>query len=233
MSVAAGAGQVAAQLREQSARLSAAAVAAGAVTCEARDGAGGHSEVSVTATGRGEVTGIYVGPRAMRSGVAALTATLARLLNQAVRAARERAAQIMLEAVDPGLRAALAEDTSPPGGAAERFAAQLAGRVVSAGSPDGEVTVTASGASEILAVQIAATALSGSRSAGLAGQITTAANGALAEARRLQQRMLDLLHDDEATAAAVLDVRVATFDRRMDELLDQLDQADRRISDLE
>jgi DNA-binding protein YbaB len=233
MPAAAGASDVAAQLREQSARLSAAAMAAGAVTCDAKVGAGGHGEVSVTATGRGEVTRVYVGPRAMRSGPAALAATLCRLLNRAVQGARERAAHVTLDAVDPSLRAALRADTSPPGDAVARFAAQLAGQAVSSHSPDGKVTVTASGTGEILAVQFSAAARDGSDSTGLAEQVTAAASGALDAARNLQQQLMAGQRDNEATIAAALDSRLAAFNGRMDELLDQLDRADRRISDLE
>ncbi len=233
VSAEADAGEMAAQLREQSSRLSAAVMAAGAVTWEVKAGAGGHSEVSVTATGRGEVTRVYVGPRAMRSGPAALAATLSRLLNEAVRAARERAAQVMLDAADPSLRAALCEDLSAPGDAAERLAAQLAGQVVGTRSPDGKVTVTASGAGEILAVQFSAAAVGGFDNARLAEQVTAAANGVLDAARHLQEQPIAGQRDDEAAMAAALDARLAAFNSRMDELLDELDQADRRISDLE
>ena len=208
-------------------------MAAGAVTWEVKAGAGGHSEVSVTATGRGEVTRVYVGPRAMRSGPAALAATLSRLLNEAVRAARERAAQVMLDAADPSLRAALCEDLSAPGDAAERLAAQLAGQVVGTRSPDGKVTVTASGTGEILAVQFSAAAVGGFDNARLAEQVTAAANGVLDAARHLQEQLIAGQRDDEAAMAAALDARLAAFNSRIDELLDELDQADRRISDLE
>jgi DNA-binding protein YbaB len=169
----------------------------------------------------------------MRSGSAALSATLSGLLNQAVRAAREQARRAMRDAVDPGLRAALSEDLSPPGDTAARFASQLTGRAVSAGSPDGKVTVAANGIGEITSVQFAVTALDGFDNLSLGEQVAAAASGALDAARSLQQRLLAGQYGDEAAVAAVLDARLAGFSRRMDELLDQLTQADRRISDLQ
>ena len=232
MSPAAEAAHIAARLREQSARLSAAAAAAGAASYEAKAAAGGHGEVAVTANGRGEITRIHIGQGAMRSGSGAIEAALPRAVNEAVRGARERAAQAMLAAVDPGLRDTLGEGTSAPADAVERFATRLAGEAVSATSPDGKVTVSASGAGEVLTVRFAAGALAGADNASLAEQVTTAVGGALDDARRLQQRLLDVLHDDEETMAAMLDSRLAAFGRQMEELRGQLDQAGRRISGL-
>jgi DNA-binding protein YbaB len=227
------AAQVAAQLREQSARLSAAAAASAAVSYEAKAAAGGHGEMAVTADGRGEVTRIRIGAGAIRSGAGVLEATLPRLVNEAVCGAQARATQAMLDAVEPGLRASVAEGASATSDAAEQLAARIAGETVGATSPDGKVTVSASGAGEIQTVRFAAGALAAADNVTLGEQVAAAVGAALGEARRRQQRQLDALHDDEETMTAVLDARLAVFDRRMEELRGQLEQADRRISDLE
>jgi DNA-binding protein YbaB len=232
MSAAADAGQVAARLREQAARLTAAVAAGRGISYEASTQAGGPSEIAVTVTGLGQVSRVYVGPRAMRSGPDALAPALSRVLNEAVRGARERAAEAVHDAVEPGLQAVLREPASPPEAAAERIAA-LTGETASASSPDEKVTVTASGAGENVRVRFATTALRGFDNVTLGEQIAMAANAALDAARRGQQDVLDSLRDDEKHAAAVLDARMAAYGRRMDGLLDELDQAERRIDGMQ
>src|SRR5579872_3957022 len=98
----AGAAEMAARLREQAARLTAAAAAAAHASCEASSNPGRPSEVSVTATGAGRVTKVYIGPQAMRSGAATLAPTLTRLLTEALTGARRSAAETVAEAAGTG-----------------------------------------------------------------------------------------------------------------------------------
>ncbi|HLX48257.1 MAG TPA: YbaB/EbfC family nucleoid-associated protein [Streptosporangiaceae bacterium] len=218
--------EVAAGLRDKSARLTAAAATAATVSHAASSDAGQPSEVSVTATGSGQVSKIYVGPKAMHSGAPELAGTLSRLVNEAVHGARQRAGEALqaalVEAGEPDLATALRGAMS----SAEQLATQLAGRTVSASSPGRKVTVTANGAEEITGIEFGATALRGYDNVSLAAEIAAAVNGAFEAARRLQDTVTS-----EAPAASapdlaeVLHERVSAFHRQMDEL-------DRRLGEV-
>lgn len=227
---AAEAGLVAGRLREQAARLNAAAAAAGRTSYQARAETGRAGEVTVTVTGTGQVSQIYVGPGAMRSGHDVLAAALCRLVNEAVPGARQRATEAMEDALDPSLRAVVQGAAAPPEEAG-RCTARLAGQTVSASSPGGKVTVTADGTGEIRTLKFAATALRGDDNLGLAREVIAAVNGALDGARHLQERLAGSLTENAQGAAAMLEARSGEFGRRMDDLLGQLDQAERRIGE--
>lgn len=217
--------EVAAGLRDKSARLAAAAATAATVSYEASSDAGRPSEVSVAATGSGQVSNIYVGPKAMHSGSSELAGTLSRLVNEAVHGARQRAGEALqaalTEAGEPDLATALRGAMSSAG----QLATQLAERTVSASSPSRKVTVTANGAEEITAIEFGATALRGDDNVNLAGEIAAAVNAAFEAARRLQDAVTK-----EAPAASAPDLaevlhdRVSAFHRQMDELDRRLDE---------
>jgi DNA-binding protein YbaB len=224
----AGAAEVAARLREQAARLTAVAGAAAQASHKVSSDPGKPGEVSVTATGAGRITRVYVGPHAMRSGAAALAPALARLMNEAIDGARRGAAQAVDEAAGPELRARAAAD-----GESGRLAHELAAEEFSAPSPNRNVTVTATGAGQITKVTFGATALRGYDNLTLGEQIAAAANAALAAAAEREQRRLGSAVEAERAATGELDARVAAFGRRMDDLLGQLDATGQRISGLE
>jgi DNA-binding protein YbaB len=223
----AGAAAVAAQLREQAARLAAAAATAARASHEASSDKGKPGEVSVTATGDGRLARVYVGPHAMRSGAATLAPALARLMNEAIEGARHGAAQALDEAAGPDLA------RPPSGGEPGRLAQELAAEEFSAPSPNRNVTVTATGAGQITEVTFGATALRGYDNLTLGEQIAAAANAALAAAAQRAQRRLGSDAAAERAAQGELDARVAAFGHRMDDLLGQLDATGRRISGLE
>jgi DNA-binding protein YbaB len=238
---AAEATQIAASLWERSARLTAAATAAGAVSCEASSGRGRPSEVSVTAAGTGRVSKIYVGPQAMHSGPAGLADTLSRLVNEAVSGAKQRAAKAIQEALteagEPSLATALQEAVSSPDAATARFAAELAAQTVSASSPGRKVTATASGTGEITRIEFGSTALRGDDNVSLAAEIAAAVNGAFEAAGRLQQPPTGAPSAGSAPAAEadlaeVLDAQVSVFNRQMDELSHRLDEVTKSLPDL-
>ncbi|HEU5156904.1 MAG TPA: YbaB/EbfC family nucleoid-associated protein [Streptosporangiaceae bacterium] len=86
-------------------------------TGESADG-----EVRVTVDGRPRVREVYVSARAVRSGPGPLGAAITEAANEAVRAAREGAAETLLDGLDPAMRAAvedgltaLTEPTPPTG----------------------------------------------------------------------------------------------------------------------
>ncbi|HEY2578229.1 MAG TPA: YbaB/EbfC family nucleoid-associated protein [Streptosporangiaceae bacterium] len=236
VSASAEGAEVAAGLRERSARLTAAATAGGAVSYEASSDAGRHSEVSVTATGTGQVSRIYVGPQAMHSSPSGLAGTLSRLVNEAVRGARERAVAALQEALaeagEPGLVTALQETMS----LAEEVAEQLAEQSVSASSPGRKVTVTANGAGEVTGIEFGTTALRGDDNVSLAGEITAAVNEAFDAVHRLQDTVTGTPSAGSAPAGGaeltdVLHERVSAFNRQMDELDHRLDEVAKELAD--
>lgn len=228
---AAGSNQTTARLRERSARLTAAAAAAGEISYRASIDAGGPGEIAVTATGLGRVSKIQVGPQAMAAGPKALGPALTRLLNEAIARAREQAAESLAERAEPGVRAALLE-----GGATPEAAEKLAGESFSASSPEEKVTVTATGTGEITQVKIAPAALgtTGGASGGtsdLAEQIATAANGAIDAAQHRQRELSGSLRPGEQDLDKALDAQLAEFNQQMDKLLGRIDQAARPAPD--
>lgn len=223
-----GAAAMAAQLREQAARLAGAAAAAAQASHEASSDKGKPGEVSVTATGDGRITRVYVGPHAMRAGAAALAPALARLMNEAIDGARRGAARAVDEAAGPQLRAGVPSDDETG-----QLAQDLAAGEFSTTSPDQNVTVTATGAGQITKVTFGTTALRGYDNLTLGVQIAAAANAALAAAAERRQRRLGSAVQAERAVTGELDARVAAFGHRMDDLLGQLDATGRRISGLE
>lgn len=228
--------EVAAALRDKSARLAAAAATAGTVSYDASSDAGRPSEVSVTAMGSGQVSKIYVGPKAMHSGPPELAGTLSRLVNEAVHGARQRAGQTLhqalAEAGESGLATALREAIS----SADQVAAQLAGQTVSASSPGQQVTVTATGAGEITQVEFGATALRGDDNVKLAGEIAAAVNGAFEAARRLQDAVTTAGPAKPAPAGApdlaqALHDQVSAFNRQLDALDHRLDEVSTSLAE--
>lgn len=219
---AAGPDQSAARLRERSAKLTAAAAAAGEISYRASTGAG-PGEIAVTATGLGRVSKIHVGPQAMQSGAKALGPALTRLLNEAVTRAREQAAQALNERAEHGVRTALLESGGTP-----EAAQKLAGESFSASSPDEKVTVTATGTAEFTRVKFDAAALRAGDGSGLAEQITAAANGATDAAQRRQRELSGSLRAGEQDLDKALDAQLAAFNQQMDELLGRIDQAGQR-----
>jgi DNA-binding protein YbaB len=222
---AAGTTETAERLRAQSARLSAAANAAAEVSYRASADAGQPGELAVTATGLGRVAAIQLGPKAVGAGAQALGPALSRLLNEAIAGAKDKAAQA--QAAEPSLRAALLDSGCSPD-----TAEQLTAKTVNASSPGEQVTVTASGTGEITEVRFAATALKGDDHSTLAEQITTAANGAIDAAQQLQRELSGSARPGEQELDKALDAQLSDFNRQMDELLNRLDQAGKRIADL-
>jgi DNA-binding protein YbaB len=217
----AGSNTTTARLRERSARLTAAATAAGEVSYRAGTEAGGPDGIAVTATGLGRVSRIQVGPRAMAGDPKSLGPALARLLTEAITGAREKAAQALDGRAEPGLREALECGATP------EIAEKLAGETFTASSPDEQVTVTARGTGEITGVRFAAGALRTGDGAGLAEQITAAANGAIDAAQRRQRELSGSLRAGEQDLDAALDAQLAEFNHQMDALLGRLGQAGR------
>jgi DNA-binding protein YbaB len=222
---AAGATDTTERLRAQSARLSAAANAAAEVSYRASAEAGQPGELAVIATGLGRVAAIQFGPQATGVGAQALGAALSRLLNEAIAGAKDKAAQA--QAAEPSLRAALLDSGCSPD-----TAEQLAAKTVSASSPGEQVTVAASGIGEITEVRFAATALNGDGHCVLAEQITAAANGAIDAAQQLQRELSGSARPGEQELDKALDAQLSDFNQQMDELLKRLDQAGKRIADL-
>jgi DNA-binding protein YbaB len=211
------------RLRAQSARLSAAANAAAEVSYRASAEAGQPGELAVTATGLGRVAAIQFGPQTTGAGAQAVGAVLSRLLNEAIAGARDKAAQA--QAAEPSLRAALLDSGCSPD-----TADQLAAKTVSASSPGEQVTVAASGTGDIIEVRFAATALNGDQHSVLAEQITAAANAAIDAAQQLQRELSGSARPGEQELDKALDAQLSDFNRQMDELLNRLDQAGKRIS---
>jgi DNA-binding protein YbaB len=236
VSASAEGAEIAAGLRDKSARLAAAAATAGAVSYEASSDTGRPSEVSVTATGSGQVSTIYVGPKAMHSSPSELAGTLSRLVNEAVRGTRERAGDAvqaaLLEAGEPDFATALRAAMS----SAEQRAGQVAGQSVSASSPGRKVTVTANGSGEITGIEFGATALRGDDNLSLGGEIAAAVNRAFEAARRLHDTAADTAPASPAPPggpdlAGVLHERVGAYNRQMDELDRRLDEVSRALVD--
>lgn len=223
---AAGTIETAERLRAQSARLSAAANAAAEVSYRASADTGQPGGLAVTATGLGRVATIQFGPQAIGAGAQALGAALPRLLNEAIAGAKDKAAQA--QAAEPSVRAALLDSGCSPD-----TAEQLAAKTVSASSPDEQVTVAASGTGEITEVRLAATALDGDNHSGLAEQITAAVNGAIDAAQQLQRELSGSARPGEQELDKALDTQLSDFNRQMDELLNRLVQAGKRIADLD
>jgi DNA-binding protein YbaB len=221
----AGPNQRTARLRERSARLTAAATAAGEVSHRASVGPGGPGELAVTATGLGRVSKIQAGQHAVTCGAKTLGPALARLLNQAITGAREKAAQALAGAAVPGVREALECGVTP------EIAEKLAGETVSGSSQDGEVTVTATGTGEITQVRFAAGALRADDGTGLAERIAAAANAAIDAAQHRQRELSGSLRPGEQDLDAALDAQLAQFNQQMDELLGRLSQATGRADD--
>ena len=78
----------------------------------------------------------------------------------------------------------------------------------------------------------AAMALNGDDHSGLAEQITTAANGAIDAAQQLQRELSGSARPGEQELDKALDAQLSDFNQQMDELLNRLDQAGKRIADL-
>ena len=236
VSASAEGAEVAAALRNKSARLTAAAATAGAVSHEASSDAGRPSEVSVTATGSGQVNKIYVGPRAMHSSPAELAGTLIRLVNDAVHGARQRASEalqeVLTEAGEPDLVTAIRETMA----SAQQLAGQLTGQTVTVNSPGQKVTVTANGAGEVTGIEFGTTALRGDDNVSLAAEIAAAVNGAFEAACRLQDAVTGTAAADSAAPGSpdltgILHDRVSAFNRQMDELDRRLDEVSMGLID--
>jgi DNA-binding protein YbaB len=226
--VAAQTRRIAAGLREQAATARSAVRAAQAVTCTASVSRGERDEVTATAAGTGRLTGVHLGPAAVGAGPERLAASLVRVLNQALGGAGQRATETLRQAVGPAWRDALDSATPADPDLVERLAAeQGTGR-----SPDGQVTAEAAGSGTITAVRFSATALRGGDTAGLAERIAVAANAALEAARRPQRDLVAALGRDDAYGEERLRASVGRFQGRMDTLLAELNQTERRITDL-
>lgn len=225
------AAEMADRLRGQAARLASAAEAATEATAEAACTLRSDGAVSVTATGGGQVRAVSIDPRAMRVPLPELGAAAARSVNQAIAAARDKAARAAADATgSPGGQADRgAAGTLDPD--AERFASRLAGELVSGSSANRQVTVTANGTGEILQVRIESAA-SRERDGRLLGErIAAASNGALDAARRLQRSLLESARPGEELRAAAADDLVRRHERQMTELLDRLAETERSIGD--
>lgn len=216
---AAQAADMANRLRDEAARLTAAAEAATAMTSEASCAVGRDGTVSVTATGGGRVREVSVDPRALRVPLPELGDAAAQAVSQAIGAARERAASSGPDVAPP------------PGPDAEQFAGRLADERVSASSADRQVTVTATGTGGIQSVRIEEGNWREQDSRALGADIVAASNGALEAARRLQQRLLDPIRQEVEERNAPAEEVVARHARRMDELLDRLAETERQIGD--
>jgi DNA-binding protein YbaB len=227
--VAAQTRRIAAGLREQAATATSAVRAAQAVTYTASVSRGERDEVTATAAGTGRLTGVHLGPAAVGAGPERLAASLMRVLNQALGGAGQRAAETLRQAVGPAWRDALDSATPADPDLVERLAAeQGTGR-----SPDGQVTAEAAGSGTITAVRFSATALRGGDTAWLAERIAVAANAALEAARRPQRDLAAALGRDDAYGEERLRASVGRFRGRMDTLLAELNQTERRITELE
>lgn len=229
LDVAAQARRIAAELREQAATARSAVRAAHAVSYTASVSRGEGDEVTATADGTGRLTRVHLGPTAVRAGPERLAATVVHVLNQALGGAAQRATEALRQAVDPAWRDALGSATPADPDLVERLAAEQGrGR-----SPDGDVTAGAAGSGTITAVRFSATALRGGDSIGLGEQIAVAANAALEAARRPQRELAATMGRDDAYGEERLRASVDRFQGRMDTLLAELDQAGRRITELE
>jgi len=229
LDVAAQARRIAAELREQAATATAAVQASQAVSYTASVSRGEHGEVTATADGTGRLTWVHLGPTAVRAGPERLAATVADVLNQALGGAGQRATEALRQALAPAWRDALGSATPADPDLVERLAAeQGTGR-----SPDGGVTVGATGSGTIAAVRFSATALRDGDSAGLGEQIAVAANAALEAARRPQRELAATLGRDDAYGEERLRASADRFQGRMDTLLTELNQVERRITELE
>jgi DNA-binding protein YbaB len=227
--VAAQTRRIAAELREQAATAESAVRAAQAVTYTASVSRGERDEVTATAAGTGRPTGVYLGPTAVGAGPERLAASLVRVLNQALAGAGQRATETLRQAVGPAWRDALDSATPADSDLVERLAAeQGTGR-----SPDGTVTAEAAGSGTITAVRFSATALRGGDAAGLGERIVAAANAALDAAQRPQRELAAALGRDDAYGEERLRASVGRFQGRMDTLLAELNQTERRITELE
>jgi DNA-binding protein YbaB len=229
LDVAAQARRIATELREQAATAMSAVRAAHAVTYTASVSRGERDEVTATADGTGHLTRVHLGPTAVRAGPERLAATLAHVLNQALGGAGQRATEALRQGVDPAWRDALG--SAPP--AEPDLVKQLAAEQGTGHSPNGEVTAVATGSGTITAVRLSATALRGGDSAGLGEQVAVTANAALEAARRPQRELAATLGRDDAYGEERLRASVDRFQGRMDTLLAELDQAERRIAELE
>jgi len=227
LDVAAQTRRIAAELREQAATATSAVRAAQAVTCTASVSRGERDEVTATAAGTGRLTRVHLGPAAVGAGPERLAASLVRVSNQALGGAGQRAAEALRQAVGPAWREALDSATPADPDLVERLAAERGtGR-----SPDGDVTAEAAGSGTITAVRFSATALRGG--GGLGEKIAVAANAALEAARRPQRELAATLGRDDAYGEERLRASVGRFQGRMDTLLAELNQAGRRITELE
>jgi DNA-binding protein YbaB len=228
LDVAAQTRRIAAELREQATTATSAVRAARAVTCTASVSRGERDEVTATADGTGRLTRVHLGPAAVGAGPERLAASLVRVFNQALGGAGQRATEALRQAVGPAWREALDSATPADPGLVERLAAERGtGR-----SPDGDVTAEAAGSGTITAVRFSAAALRGG-GVGLGEQIAVAANAALEAARRPQRELAATLGRDDAYGEERLRASVGRFQGRMDTLLAELNQAGRRITELE
>jgi DNA-binding protein YbaB len=229
LDVAARTRRIAAELREQAATARSAVQAAQTVSYTAGVARGEHDEVTATADGTGRLTRVHLGPTAARAGAERLAATLVQVLNQALSGAGQRATEALRQTLGPAWRDALGSATPADPDLVEQLAAEPGtGR-----SPGGEVTAGATGSGTITAVAFGATALRGGDSIRLAEQIAVAANAALEAARRPQRELAATLGRDDAYGEERLRASVDRFQSRMDTLLAELDQAGRRIAELE
>jgi DNA-binding protein YbaB len=228
LDVAAQTRRIAAELREQATTATSAVRAARAVTCTASVSRGERDEVTATADGTGRLTRVHLGPAAVGAGPERLAASLVRVFNQALGGAGQRATEALRQAVGPAWREALDSATPADPDLVERLAAERGtGR-----SPDGDVTAEAAGSGTITAVRFSAAALRGG-GVGLGEQIAVAANAALEAARRPQRELAATLDRDDAYGEERLRASVGRFQGRMDTLLAELNQAGRRITELE
>lgn len=230
---AAEARRIAAGLREQAAAARSAVEAAQAATFTAGVARGGPAEVSAVADGTGRLRRVYVGPAALRVGPGQLGATLVEVLNLALRGVAQRAAQALREAGGPQM--GTAGDSAGHGDAVPDpgLVARLAAEEGTGRSAGGEVTVAATGAGEITAVQVTAAAMRGGDNIRLGEQVTVAATAALEAARRPQRALAATISRDDAYAEEQLRAKAGVFHSRMDSLLAELDQVESRIAGLE
>jgi DNA-binding protein YbaB len=191
--------------------------------------------VRVVADGGGRVVRVDLDPRLLRDRDRAGPA-VATVLDEALGAARTAGHEAALAALPPALRALASDGTGaddpddPDGAWARRVAAAraaVAGRLDvehTAGSPDGEVSVTVTGGGRVAGVLLR-TATGPTDAAGLGALVTAAANEALRAAGE------DVAAAAAGDAAPPVDTAAAVeaFSGRMDGLLARLDELSARL----
>lgn len=208
-----------------------------------------NEQVTVVTDGRPRLLRIVLDPRIMRSGAEAigelLTATIGTALGEANQSRNEAMEQLLPPGIlDAGeaLRRLLPTDggTTTPGpfsvvddamrrlsetlAAQEERVAALTAEPVFGEAAEGKVAVKLSGTGEIEAVEIAPALLRSPDSAELAEQVMAATNQAL---DALASRVPAVDPDD--TGFAEVDAALDAFHAKMDGLLDNLNEIERRL----